>query len=157
MKLCFGGRGRRCVPCVILSPYLVLKLAITSDQLKISAVRCDQPCAVRARRQRYQHVKMQITELFRRKTFVGTDPVKYPTGLQPVLLRWSQDGMVFLQLSQKRPFSRLGRSAPEFSQHHRRCPYKAGYGFNPFLVTPGTQVVDKYGCIKNNEAIHPAP
>jgi hypothetical protein len=100
------------------SPYLQPKLAIISDQFKISPVRGNQAGSLRPGRQRYQHIQMKIAEFIRRKALFRPDPGKYLPRFQSIFFPRGKDGMVFAQLSQESLLLILFSPPPEFSQNH---------------------------------------
>ena len=55
---------------------------------------------------------MQVAKLFRLKAFIGTDFAQQPSGFEPIVLSWCEDGMVASEIQ-----AELGMQASAVSHH----------------------------------------
>jgi len=138
-------------------PYFELKFPVGADHFKIGAVGGNQPGTVRPRRERDEHVEMQIAQLVRCEAFICVHLPQQPARLQPIIFRGRQDAMVLLQRSQELPLRRFRRATPQLRQNHGRCPDETGQRFDSLLMTSGAQMIDKDRSVEDGEVTHRDP
>ncbi len=145
------------LPAYFGLPQFEMKSAVAVDQLKIGAVGSDQPSSVRPRRERDEHIKMQVAQLVRREPFIRVNFSQYLARFQPILFRGGQDGMIPLQRPQEFPLRWLRGAAPQLRKDDGRCPDQTGHRFDSLLMAAGAEMIDENRRVEDDEVTHRDP
>jgi len=90
------------------------------DQFKIRSIGSNQGCAVRARREGYQDVEVEISEFLRGESVVEVHFREDPSGFEPIRFGWSEDSVFFFKRVDQCRLGLSQSSAPELGEHSRR-------------------------------------
>ena len=139
------------------SPDFEVKSSVRANEFEACSICCNDRSTVIPGCERYEHVEMQIPELFWSKSLLQSNLGKKLAGVEPVLLRRHKDWLIQFQSFQKISVCLLTCSPPKLSQDNGRASHQAGQISHPLLMSAASQVVDDHGCIEYEDPTHGVP